>query len=64
MASALLAGSPQAVFAEVNELQSVMQAGTVKGQVVDAAGEPVIGATVQVKVRLMVQLPILMVTLY
>ena len=48
MASALLAGSPQAVFAEVNELQSVMQAGTVKGQVVDAAGEPVIGATVQV----------------
>ena len=49
MASALLAGSPQAVFAEVNELQSVMQAGTVKGQVVDAAGEPVIGATVQVK---------------
>ena len=31
MASALLAGSPQAVFAEVNELQSVMQAGTVKG---------------------------------
>ena len=42
----MLAGSPQAVFAEVNELQSVMQAGTVKGQVVDAAGEPVIGATV------------------
>ena len=49
LASALLAGSPLAVFEEVNELQSVMQAGTVKGQVVDAAGEPVIGATVQVK---------------
>ena len=41
MASALLAGSPQTVFAEVNGVQTVMQTGTVKGQVVDA--------TVQVK---------------
>lgn len=49
MASALLAGSPQTVFAEVNGVQTVMQTGTVKGQVVDATGEPVIGATVQVK---------------
>ena len=45
MASALLAGSPQTVFAEVNGVQTVMQTGTVKGQVVDATGEPVIGAT-------------------
>lgn len=49
MASALLAGSPQAVFAEVNEKQAVMQANTVKGQIVDANGESIIGASVQVK---------------
>ena len=49
MASALLAGSPQTVFAEVNEVQTAMQTGTVKGQVVDANGEPVIGASVLVK---------------
>ena len=49
MASALLAGSPQTVFAEVNEVQTAMQTGTVKGQVVDANGEPIIGASVLVK---------------
>lgn len=49
MASALLAVSPQSVFADVNEVQSVMQTGTVKGQVVDANGEPIIGASVLVK---------------
>lgn len=49
MVSALLAGSPQAVFAEVNGVQVVMQAGTVKGVVVDTTGEPVIGANVMVK---------------
>lgn len=49
MASALLAGSPQTVFAEVNGVQTVMQTGTVKGQVVDANGEPIIGASVLVK---------------
>lgn len=49
MASALLAGSPQAVFAEVSGVQVVMQAGTVKGVVVDATGEPIIGANVMVK---------------
>ena len=48
-ASVLLAGSPQFVFAEVNEVQTIMQVGTVKGQVVDANGEPVIGANVMVK---------------
>lgn len=64
MASALLAGSPQTVFAEVNGVQTVMQTGTVKGQVVDANGEPIIGASVLVKVLPMVRLLILMVTLH
>ena len=64
MASALLAGSPQTVFAEVNGVQTVMQTGTVKGQVVDATGEPVIGATVQVKGTTKVQLTDLMVILH
>lgn len=49
MASALLAGSPQMAFADVNGAQAVMQAGTVKGVVVDVTGEPVIGANVMVK---------------
>lgn len=49
MASALLAGNPQAVFAEVNEVQTVMQAGTVKGTVIDVEGEPIIGASVMLK---------------
>lgn len=49
LASALCAGSPQMAFARVDGVQAVMQAGTVKGTVVDAAGEPVIGANVMVK---------------
>ena len=49
MASALLAGSPHTVLADVNEVRTTMQVGTVKGQIVDANGEPVIGASVQVK---------------
>ena len=39
---------PQAVMAS-QVAQSVQQTGTVKGQIVDASGEPVIGATVKVK---------------
>ena len=39
---------PQAVMAS-QVAQSVQQTGTVKGQIVDASGEPVIGATVRVK---------------
>lgn len=47
MATALLAGSPQAAFAaDATEVQAVMQASTVKGLVVDASGEPVIGASI------------------
>ena len=49
LASALCAGSPQMAFARIDGVQAVMQAGTVKGTVVDAAGEPVIGANVMVK---------------
>lgn len=47
--SALCIGSPQSALASVNEVQAVMQAGTVKGVVVDATGEPVIGANIMVK---------------
>lgn len=46
LASALMAGSPQHSWANPDEVQAVMQAGTVKGVVVDASGEPVIGANV------------------
>lgn len=50
VASALAAGFPQSAWAAgTSEVQSVMQTGTVKGQVVDSTGEPVIGANVQVK---------------
>lgn len=49
MVAALTAVKPQAVCAEVNEVQAVLQTGTVKGRVVDAAGEPVIGASVVLK---------------
>ena len=46
MASALLTGSPQAVFAEMHEVQEIMQGIKVQGKVVDATGESVIGASV------------------
>ena len=47
--SAFLASRPRLVFADVNEVQTRMQIGTVKGQVVDVSGEPVIGASIRVK---------------
>lgn len=49
VASALLGGSPQRAFSEVRDVQTVLQSGIVKGQVVDANGESVIGASVLVK---------------
>ena len=49
LVSALCIASPQDAYAGVNGVQAVMQAGTVKGTVVDAAGIPVIGANVMVK---------------
>ena len=47
--TALLAGSPQFVFSEVLEEHAIAQTGTVKGQVVDENGEPIIGASVLLK---------------
>ena len=49
MASALVTGAPQAVFANVGEVQAVSQTGAIKGKIVDSYGEPVIGANVKVK---------------
>lgn len=47
--SALWTGAPQAVFADTGEVQAIMQSGTVKGKILDANGEPVIGASISVK---------------
>lgn len=49
VASAFLAGWPQAVYSGVQETRSVLQFGTVTGQVVDENGDPVIGASVLLK---------------
>ena len=49
MASALLAGSPGTAFADTDNILEVLQNSTVRGKVVDASGEPVIGASVVVK---------------
>lgn len=49
IASALLAGGSQTVFADAGEVQAVLQAGAIKGKIVDSNGDPVIGANVKVK---------------
>lgn len=49
VAAAFVAAGPQTAFADVNMVQAVLQAGTVKGRVVDVTGEPVIGASVVMK---------------
>jgi TonB-linked SusC/RagA family outer membrane protein len=49
MAVLLLAGAPHALLADTLDTQAVTQNGVVKGTVVDATGEPVIGASVKVK---------------
>ena len=49
MASALLAGSLGTAFADTDNILEVLQNSTVRGKVVDAGGEPVIGASVVVK---------------
>ena len=48
-ASAFLAGWPQTAYSGVQEVRSVLQFGTVTGQVVDENGDPVIGASVLLK---------------
>ena len=40
IASALIAGGSQAVFADAGEVQVVLQTGTIKGKIVDSNGEP------------------------
>lgn len=49
VAGTLLVESPQSVYADVNNVQTVQQTGILKGQVVDVNGRPVIGASVIVK---------------
>lgn len=49
MVSALCVGSPQMAFAETSDIRTVMQSGIVKGKVLDANGESIIGASIQVK---------------
>ena len=49
VASALLTGIPQNTYAEVDRSQTVMQTVTVKGTVLDANNEPIIGASVLMK---------------
>lgn len=49
VASAFGALVPQLAYAEAPKTQAVMQTITVKGKVVDASGEPVIGASVLMK---------------
>ena len=49
MASALWTICPQQAYAESWETHTVQQAAKVKGTVVDAMGEPIIGANVVVK---------------
>ena len=49
MASALVAGSPLAVFADTGSALWSQQANTVEGIVTDANGEPVIGASIVIK---------------
>lgn len=46
MVSAFLCGNEGPVYADVHNVQVVMQSVVVKGQVVDLNGDPVIGASV------------------
>lgn len=46
MASALIAGNLTPMHAEMAYVQSAMQSVSVKGQVLDGSGMPVIGASV------------------
>ena len=48
IASGLMASLPQPTLAGVNGVTAVNQAQTVKGKVVDAKGEPIIGASIKV----------------
>lgn len=47
--ASLMVGSPSSVFADTQEVQTVLQSSTIRGTVVDPNGIPVIGASVLVK---------------
>ena len=49
IASVFVAGNPQSVFADAEDVRTVLQAGTIKGKIVDSNGEAIIGANVKVK---------------
>lgn len=49
MVAVFFSGTPRSAYAEKNEVQVAMQTVTIKGTVADVNGEPVIGATIQVK---------------
>ena len=49
LASAFIVGYPQQSLAGVTSVNAVQQSNVVKGRVLDANGEPVIGATVKVQ---------------
>lgn len=49
LCSSMFVGSPLCLQAATENVQSVMQARTVKGQILDSKGEAVIGASVKVK---------------
>lgn len=49
LAMACMSGNPLTAVAESTNVQAVAQTGVIKGQVVDANGEPIIGASVVVK---------------
>ena len=49
MTSALIAASPLTAFADVTEVEIVMQSAVIRGRIVDVNGEPVIGANVMLK---------------
>ena len=49
MTSALIAASPLTAFADVTEVETVMQSAVIRGRIVDVNGEPVIGANVMLK---------------
>lgn len=47
--ASLMVGSPSSVFADTEEVQTVLQSSTIRGTVVDSNGYPIIGASVLVK---------------
>ena len=64
MAFALVTGAPQAVFANVGEVQAVSQTGVIKGKIVDSYGEPVIGANAVSYTHLFIMIIILIISMY